>query len=233
MRARQVLRVSGLTYTTRSGVKVTVTEREMRSMMEELATCNGWSLQDQLANEAVPADQPLDCLLVSKLPLGWRKDSSGYLMVRFKDASTTRGSSFLGDGDDPEDKTFKPRNAGGKRKASALAGGSAETEGAPPTPSRVSGRERTQAGTYSQSSPRREAQVGRSQRLLERYHRVAFAACVPGQQLQDGWVLHACGNKNCAKVAHYYLGDEATNALDTSYHRAKPDMSRTCLPRLQ
>lgn len=227
------LAVRGVTYTNSCGQEVHVSASEMRAVMQQLAESNGFSVAEMLANEPVKRGCRLNCLLVEQLPEGWGQDSSGYIMVRFPKASTPKGISFLGAGDGDGDADYRPRS--GSRSVAAKQSQlpvDAEAEALPALP-RTTGRKRTRVASYSQSSPPSEAQVGRTQRVLERYHRAAFAACVPDQLLQDGWVLHACGNKRCAKVAHFYLGDEATNALDTSYHQSKLGMSRICLPCLQ
>ena len=227
-------------YQTESGQRIHVSGREIRAQVAELARCNGWKLQDLLANKAVAAGGQLQCRVVESVPTGWSlPDSSGYIMMRFPGACTVRGSSFGGSFSSERDSDYAPPRVSRKR---VRAGNSAQDEtnamggghgGEPTTPPRRS-QGRGAPSCYAEAvSPPSCAPVGASQPLLERYHRVLYAASMPANQLQDGWVLHACGNKKCAVVAHFYLGDVPTNSLDTRHHQEKPNLSRVCLAKLQ
>jgi len=234
------IRLHGVDYQTESGQKVSISGRDIRKNVAELARCNGWKLQDLLANNTVTAGQRLQCREVESVPSGWSlPDSSGYIMMRFTGACTVRGSSFGGSFSAERDSDYAPPRVSRKRvrtgnsaqdETNAMGGGHG---GEPTTPPRRSQRREAPSCYAEAVSPPSCAPVGASQPLLERYHRVLFAASMPANQLQDGWVLHACGNKKCAVVAHFYLGDAPTNALDAGHHKNRPRSSRVGLPRLQ
>ena len=91
------LSLHGVDYVTESGQRIQVSGREIRAQVTELARCNGWHLQDLLANTELAAGQQLDCRVVKQVPSGWSlPDSSGYIMVRFKNACSVRGLQFCG-----------------------------------------------------------------------------------------------------------------------------------------
>jgi len=235
--APDTLKVHDVTYQTESGQVVTVTAAEMLAGAQELADCNGWSVDEMLANKPVRAGKRLPCLVVKRLPRHWRQvDSSGYIMMRFKKACTVRGQRFLGGASAEKNPDFI---VGGR--ASCDGGGSmlhSEGINSPGYNGPLATPRRAKRGikapmTYLELSPSSEDDVGCTQWLEERYHRALFAATYPAGQLEDGFVLHACGNPKCAAVYHFYLGDRGTNALDTEHHAKKPKTSRIDLPRLQ
>ena len=232
------LTIRSVTYQTESGQVVTVDAAEMLAGAEELAKCNGWKIGDMLANKPLRAGKRLKCLVATHLPKHWRQvDSSGYILMRFKSALMVRGHSFLGGASADKDMDFTL----GGHAACAESGrmlhaeivnspDSGETFATP----RRSKRARSVVISYSDISPLSgDDNVGRTQWLEERFHRALFAATCPADQLEDGYVLHACGNPMCAAVSHYYLGDQESNALDTSHHAKKPNTSRLSLPKLQ
>ena len=229
-----MLTVHGVTYETESGQRVTVSEREMRAVMADLASANGFTVEQMLASETIREGDALQCLLVEKVPGSWwKQDSSGYILARFKNNCTHREVSFSGERGD-RGKTFKPvKPAGGKRAAAKAFSGMVPLEGDMAAAPRASGRKRVQLSAFAQEDSSSDDEAGNTQPWLARFHRAAYAACMPCEELQDGWVLHICGNKLCAKVAHYYQGDEADNALDTLHHKEKPGTARVELPRVQ
>jgi len=238
--AMATLSLHAVHYQTESGQQIHVSGREIRAQVAELARCNGWKLQDLLANQAVAAGRRLQCRVVTHVPSGWSlHDSSGYIMMRFPGAYSVRGSSFGGSSSSDRDSDYVLPRVGGKRararssaqdQPNAMDGGRG---GEPATPPRRSQRREAPSSYAEAVSPPSGALVGASQPLLERYHRVLYAASMTTNQLQDGWVLHACGNKKCAVAAHFYLGDVPTNSLDTGHHQKRPCSSRVALPKLQ
>ena len=232
LRGSRLLSLRGVEYETASGEKIKASGREIRAQVEELAKCNGWKVQDLLTNAALVQGEPLACRLVEHVPSGWSlPDSSGYIMVRLPTACSVRGSSFGGGASEDKVPDFVPTHRRGKRAASHGDGRADMNE--THTPPRRPQRQRTSYASYFQPSPPKNAQMGASQPLLERYHRLTFAASQPTKELKDGWILHACGNKKCAVISRFYIGDVPTNSLDTCYHRNMPQSSRTSLPKLQ
>ena len=233
-----LLSLHGVEYQTEAGRKITASGREILAQVKELARCNGWRWQDLLSNKALAPGELLTCKLVEHLPAGWLQDSSGYLMMRFRSSCLPRGHSFEGEATADKDGDYEPAARRSCKRAahSAQANGSDE-DGGLHTPTRRPQRQRTSSSAsytaYLQPSPPSSAQIGASQPMLERYHRVLFAACMSTDQLQDGLVLHACGNRKCAVIAHLYLGDVGTNSMDTRYHAKRRQCSRTNLPKLQ
>jgi len=235
--APDTLTVHGVTYQTESGQEVTVDGAEMLAGAQELADCNGWSINKLLANRPLQAGKRLPCLKVKSVPRHWRRaDSSGYIMMRFKSACTVRGQRFVGTATSDKDSDFiVSRRAAGAESGRMLHSefaGSTDSGAITATPQRPKRARGTDLSYCEPCSPS-DDDVGRTQWLEERFHRALFAATCPADQLEDGYVLHACGNPKCAAVYHYYLGDREGNALDTAHHAKKPNTSRLSLPKLQ
>ena len=230
-----VLTLHGVSYQTESGQKIEVSEAELGAQVAALAQCNGWKVDDLLANRALAAEQPLDCRLVKHVPPGWSlTDDSGYVMMRFSKAYSVRGSSFCRDASANKVGDYMPPRRRGKSRTTTCHFEHVHAQdGELPTPPRRTQRQKTSPLSYLETSPPGTAKMGANQPLMERYHRVLFAATMPTMQLEDGWVLHSCGNKNCAVVAHLYMGDQPTNSLDARHHRNMPNTSRIDLPKLQ
>ena len=233
-RRSSVLALHGVSYQTESGQEIEVSGAEIRAQVAQLAQCNGWEVEDLLANHALAAEQPLQCRLVEHVPPGWSlADDSGYIMMRFSKASSVRGSSFCRDASENKVGDYIPPHRRGKPRTTSHFEHAHAQDGDFPTTPRRTQRQKAAPLSYLETSPPEAAKVGATQPLLERYHRVMFAASMPTSELEDGWILHACGNKRCAVVAHFYLGDDGLNQQDTKHHRKRPQSSRISLPRLQ
>ena len=197
-----------------------------------MAKCNGWNASELLANASVQAHQRLNCKLVERLPRGWGlEDSSGYILMRLKSAPTPRGHSFAATSTANNDADYVPsrrRRTAAARKAEKPGHLVAPSAASPPTTRRLKS-----SSSYMEVSPPSSTAVGCTQPMLERYHRALLAAATPAVELKDGLVLHSCGNKNCAVVSHFYLGNVDTNVLDTNYHKRRKSTSRQCHPCLQ
>ena len=105
-----MLTVHGVTYETESGQRVTVSEREMRAVMADLASANGFTVEQMLASETIREGDALQCLLVEKVPGSWwKQDSSGYILARFKNNCTHREVSFSGERGDRGEERLSSR----------------------------------------------------------------------------------------------------------------------------
>ena len=233
-RSPVLLALRGISYHTESGHEIKVCGLEIRGELAKLAACNGWRVEELLTNAAVLAGEPLPCRVVKRVPQGWSlTDTSGYIMMRFSQAKSVREQSFAGETSADKVPDFVPTRRLRKRTTSSMQEGESATAGDPPTSPCLPQRPRPSYSTYLTSSPPPESQIGANQPLIERYHRVMYAASMATNELPDGWVLHACGNKRCAVVAHLYLGGEPSNNLDTKHHRKKPKTSRLSLQKMQ
>ena len=215
-------------YDDGSGVSVVVFGAELTDVATALAHSNGFTVGELLSNEAIPADIPLSCCMVEKLPKarGWSIDASGYVLVKLKRSPTMAGHSFLG----------STRASDADRD---YAGTSTDErcpqifEALSPQPRKrrcLTRPEWLQSFSMSPGSPDSEV-AGCSHPLPIRWHRAAALSLSSDLAADCGLVVrHICGNKRCAKVSHFRFGSQSDNEKDEAYHKVNPSCSREAFP---
>ena len=190
-------------------VNVPVGGRQVQATFEAIASLHDWPISDLLGNVAVPARTPLPCRIITRLPAGCTSmdGHSGYIHVKFKESATVRGHGFTGDIDRSPDYVPPPTK---KRKE--------HRPREPISPKRT--RMNYHTSDTSPDSP--ESAVGKTQPTPVRLHRAAALAVSQDPEADSAmWILHVCGRKNCAVVAHYRPGTPGENEDDENYHKRR------------
>ena len=206
----------------RTGVSVTVHGEEVQSIFKAIAECNDVPAATLLQNSQFKAGQLLECHQAEVLPRGWswQLDSAGYPLVKLKTSFVPRAHSFLRDAGDDDSDYELPREHKRPRRLPASFQG-------PCTPQRARRAHRPRVGSEEAYTPPQEADVGCNQPVQIRLHRAAYlASCADPEAASGLQVRHICGNKTCAVVSHYRLGDATDNRDDENYHKSSYGRSR-------
>ena len=218
------------TYRDAGGAEVAdVLGAEVLALFRDLATHNGWKLEDLLTNCSIPRGSKLACRVVQSLPSSCKfwDGHADYVVTKLSHSRVVAGRSFAREGSG--DTEWVARAARSKRQATE------PTLSSPPRRKLRKAPPPAWHSDFSTDNPVSPEQSKGSVYPLPIYlHRVAYlSACANRSERAPELVRHVCGNSRCAVIAHYRPGPVKENDSDRKYHKNHRGKSRSAMSPLQ